>query len=193
MPLGARQSRQVDVRILAATNADLKGRMMLGTFRQDLYFRLARYTVYVPPLRERKEDIQLLATHFLRVFSTEMARETPRLGRETLEALWAYDFPGNIRELKNMMEHALLECEGAGEIEPRHLQFLHPAASAEPVTPKKAEVPSIDWPDFKRDELERIKQALMQTRGNVMAAARLLGTNRMRIYRLLRRHNLTAG
>ena len=193
LPLGARQGRSVDVRILAATNADLRDRMTAGAFRQDLYFRLARFTVYVPPLRERKEDIPLLAEHFLRLFSVEMGRETPGLSQGVLEALDAYDFPGNIRELKNMMERALLECNGADEIGPHHLQFLDLLPATGAPTPAGGASGEIAWPDFERLELEQIKQALTQTRGNIVAAARLLGTNRMRIYRLLRKYNLTAG
>ncbi|OGG44216.1 MAG: hypothetical protein A3F84_09455 [Candidatus Handelsmanbacteria bacterium RIFCSPLOWO2_12_FULL_64_10] len=186
MPLGARQGRSVDVRILAATNADLRDRMGAGAFRQDLYFRLARFTVYVPPLRERKEDIPLLTEHFLRLFSVEMGRETPGLSQGMLEALDAYDFPGNVRELKNMMERALLECNGADEIGPHHLQFLRPSPEAEVPTPAG----EIAWPDFERLELERIKQALTQTRGNIVAAARRLKIHRTRIYRLMRKYNL---
>ena len=182
----------MDVRILAATNADLRDRMQTGAFRQDLYLRLARYTVYVPPLRERKEDIPLLSEHFLRLFSAEMGRETPGLSREALASLGAYAFPGNIRELKNMMERALLECDGEEVVGPHHLQFLHPLHAAEALRPP-AGSGEIAWPDFERDELERVKQALTQTKGNVVAAARLLGTNRMRIYRLLRKHNLMSG
>ena len=193
MPLGARQERAVDVRVLAATNADLRTRMEAGTFLQDLYFRLARFTVYVPPLRERKEDIPLLSAHFLRLFSAEMGREAPGLSRAALSALDAYDFPGNIRELKNMIERALLESSGAEEIGPQHLQFLRPPPKAEVPTPAAEESGEVAWPNFERDELERVKQALTQTKGNVVAAARLLGTNRMRIYRLLRKHNLTSG
>jgi DNA-binding NtrC family response regulator len=180
----------VDVRILAATNANLQDLMSNGGFRRDLFYRLARYTVYVPPLRERKEDIPLLAEHFLRLFAAEMTRETPHLGRGALAALEAYEFPGNIRELKNMMERAMLECEGK-EIQVHHLHFLHPGP--QPIVPDSA-TPSkeeIGWPDFERQEFARIQQAMTQTSGNITKAARLLGINRSRIYRMLRRHSLS--
>ena len=191
LPLGARRDRAVDVRILAATNVDLRDRMATGAFRQDLYFRLARFTVYVPPLRERKEDIPLLTEHFLRLFSAEMGREAPGLSRGALEALEAYDFPGNVRELKNMMERALLECEEAEEVGPHHLQFLRPSTQAEASVASGEASGEIEWPDFERLELDRIKQALIETRGNIVAAARQLNIHRTRIYRLLRKHNLT--
>ena len=182
-PLGAIESRSVDARILAATNADLQQRIAAGTFRQDLYYRLARFTVHVPPLRERQEDIPLLAQHFLDLFAREMGRPIPGLSPEALRVLEAYDFPGNVRELRNVIERALLES-GGREIQPEHLHVLQGMPDREGT---QAE---LEWPDFERDELEQIKQALKQTRGNIVAAARLLGVNRSRIYRLMHKHNL---
>ena len=157
-----------------------------GTFRQDLYFRLARFTVHVPPLRDRKEDVPLLAQHFLDLLAREMSRQPPGLSPEALRVLTAYDFPGNVRELRNLMERALLESRGA-EIQPEHLHLLLPRPA------RADERADMEWPDFERDELEQIKDALKQTKGNVTAAARLLGVNRSRIYRLMHKHHLMAG
>jgi len=182
-PLGADESRPVDARILAATNADLQQRIAAGTFRQDLYFRLARFTVHVPPLRQRLEDIPLLTQHFLELFAREMGRQAPALSPEVLRALEAYDFPGNVRELRNVIERALLES-GGREIRPEHLHMLQALPDRDDTQTE------LEWPDFERDELEQIKQALQQTRGNIVAAARLLGINRSRIYRLMHKHNL---
>jgi transcriptional regulator with GAF, ATPase, and Fis domain len=120
--VGARQGRQVDVRVVAATNADVERRIQEGRFRQDLYFRVARFTVVAPPLRERREDIPLLAQHFLQLFVAEMGRDAPALSPEAHQSLSAYSFPGNVRELKNIIERALLESRGA-TVEPRHLHF----------------------------------------------------------------------
>jgi transcriptional regulator with GAF, ATPase, and Fis domain len=117
--LGADQGRQVDFRLVAATNADL----LSDGFRQDLYFRLARFTVTAPPLRQRRQDIPLLACHFLRLFAGEMGHEVPLLNAAVLEDLQDYDFPGNVRELKNIIERTLIESAGA-EIQPHHLHFL---------------------------------------------------------------------
>jgi len=127
MPVGSTSPKQVDVRILAATNADLRRKIAEGTFRQDLYFRLARFTVDVPPLREREEDIPLLAEHFLTMFAAEMgfagAGSKPTLSPEAQNALENYRFPGNIRELKNIIEHALILSRGS-EIQPEHLHLI---------------------------------------------------------------------
>ncbi|MSR83872.1 MAG: sigma-54-dependent Fis family transcriptional regulator [Candidatus Latescibacteria bacterium] len=127
--VGAKEDRAVDVRVLAATNADLQHKIQAGRFRQDLYFLLARFTVTAPPLRERKEGIPLLAQHFLQLFAGEMGREAPELNPETLALLSAHAFPGNVREFKNIIERALIESRG-GEIQPHHLHFV---AGGQPV------------------------------------------------------------
>ena len=106
-PVGGISDRKVDVRVVAATNVDLESRIGAGDFRQDLYFRLARFTVNIPPIRERKGDIPLLARHYLQMFAAEMGREAPQLGSEILQELSTYSFPGNVRELKNILERAL--------------------------------------------------------------------------------------
>ena len=188
LPLGARQGRAVDVRVLAATNADLRANMAAGAFREDLYYRLTRFVVEVPPLRERREDISLLAEHFLQLFALEMGRPAPGMSPQALSALGGYDFPGNVRELKNTIERALLESGGSA-IEPHHLHLLG-RGPAGPAAPRDDTSGPVDWPDFAAMELQQVKQAMLETRGNISAAARLLGVDRTRIYRLLRKHNL---
>ena len=111
--IGAKEGKKVDVRVLAATNVEVQDMIQNNAFRQDLYFRLARFTVTAPPLRQRQEDIPLLAQHFLQLFAAEMGREVPDLSAEVLEMLTAYAFPGNVRELKNIVERALIEGGGA--------------------------------------------------------------------------------
>ena len=122
-PVGGTDEKHVSVRILTATNANLQTKIASGTFREDLYFRLARFTVNVPPLRERKEDIPLLTAHFLKMFAAEMGIEPPVLTLDALSALEAYQFPGNVRELKNIIEHALILSRGS-DIQPEHLHFI---------------------------------------------------------------------
>ena len=112
MPVGGTRERHVDVRILAATNKDLRERITQNIFREDLYFRLARFMVSVPPLRERPEDVPLRTEHFISIFATEMGLEQPALSAEVMEALKNYQFPGNVRELKNIIEHALIRSQG---------------------------------------------------------------------------------
>lgn len=124
IPVGGAQERAVDVRIISATNQQLQSRIAQGAFRQDLYFRLAEFPVEVPPLRERTGDIPLLVNHFLKLFAAEMGRECPRMCPEALEALQYYSFPGNVRELKNIVEHAMIKSGGV-DILPTHLYLLN--------------------------------------------------------------------
>ncbi|MBT4503317.1 MAG: hypothetical protein HOC74_36645, partial [Gemmatimonadetes bacterium] len=143
----------------------------------------------LPPLRHRREDIPLLAGHFLRLLAGEMNREPPALDEAVLEVLMTYDFPGNVRELKNLVERALIKSRGA-EIRREHLELGQPteAASTAPVAPGvSSELPF----DLERAaawaEEEVLRRALAQSDDNVSAAARLLGTNRPRLYRILER------
>lgn len=128
-PVGALRPHPVQANIVAASNADFSRRIAQDRFRPDLYFRLARFTVEVPPLRDRREDIPLLAHHFIQLFSSEMNLPRPRVPAATLQALVAYDYPGNVRELKNLIERAVMEAEG-GDLREEHLHFfaLHPGA-----------------------------------------------------------------
>jgi DNA-binding NtrC family response regulator len=130
-PLGSMSERHVDVRILAATNQNLQEKIAENSFREDLYFRLAGYTVTVPPLRDRIEDIPLLVEHFLRMFTSEMGMQQPVLSPEALSALKAYYFPGNVRELKNIIENALIK-NGSMVIKPESLNLMEITATKRP-------------------------------------------------------------
>jgi DNA-binding NtrC family response regulator len=123
VPVGDTREKLVDVRVLAATNQNLKSKIVERMFREDLYFRLARFPVTVPPLRERQEDIPLLAEHFLKIFAEEMCQKQPVLTSEALSALKSYRFPGNVRELKNIIENALIRSNGSA-IKPEYLSFI---------------------------------------------------------------------
>ena len=189
--VGATTARTVDVRVVAATNIDLQARISEGGFRQDLFYRLARFTVTAPPLRERPDDIPLLAEHFARAFAADMGREPAALTDETVTALRTYGFPGgNVRELKNVIERALLECGGGAVIEPGHLRFAGGQAAPVPggdgASKAGPELPLHDL-DEAIAETEKwvVARALAESGGNVSAATRLLGTNRNRMYRIL--------
>jgi DNA-binding NtrC family response regulator len=134
VPVGATQSKTMEVRVLAATNANLQADVAEGRFRSDLYFRLARFTIDVPPLRARPEDIPPLAEHFLRLFAAEMGVAKSVLTPETITALQRHGFPGNVRELKNLVERALIES-GGGDIMPAHLHFVNFKSAAAPAVP----------------------------------------------------------
>ena len=186
-PVGGQAEQVVEVRIIAATNADLEAQMAGGAFRRDLYYRLAQFAVPVPPLRQRPEDIPLLAQHFLTLLAAEMSLQPPSLSPQALKGLQAYDFPGNVRELKNLIERALLESRG-GEIRPEHLHFAHvPSIDSDRPAPALGVSPEQVPFDLDEAEVFLTRRALEQAGGNVAAAARLLGTNRNRLYRILAR------
>lgn len=185
--IGGNAGRTVDVRIVAATNIDLQQQIAQGTFRQDLYYRLARFVVTAPPLRERREDIPLLALHFLHIFAREMGREAPPLAPAVIEALTAHSFPGNVRELKNAVERALIESGGAA-IEVEH---LHLATNQTNTSNGSGLELSFDIDQAAAEaELWVVKQALDRVGGNISQAARLLGTNRNKVYRVLGREQV---
>ena len=154
--------------------------MAAGNFRQDLYYRLARFTVSTPPLRARPGDLPALASHFLGVFAAEMGMAVPEIRPEALALLGAHSFPGNIRELKNVMERALI-LSGGKPVAREHLQLFAAAAPPAAILPPPVAGPlPLNLDDA---EQELIRRALEQTGGNVAEAARLLGVNRSRIYR----------
>ena len=126
MPVGATQSKKVDIRVIAATNADLSAKTDAKLFRSDLYHRLTGMIIWIPPLYERKEDIFPIAEYYLSEFAAQMG-VTPSLTPEAVAALETYDFPGNVRELMNIIENALIVSEGAA-IQPEHLRFRFPDA-----------------------------------------------------------------
>ena len=185
--VGETADRKVNVRVLAATNADLPARIQGEKFRQDLYFRLAHFTVTAPPLRERREDIPLLAQHFLQLFAGEMGRTPPPLSPQVLESLSGYDFPGNVRELKNIIERALIES-GGGEIQLHHLHYAPQVGTDSPASLPASPVPDLPM-DLERAaacaELWVVRRAIDRADGNISEAARSLGTNRNKIYRVL--------
>jgi DNA-binding NtrC family response regulator len=183
-PVGSSGQHKVDVRVIAASNARLQERIAAGAFREDLYFRLARFTVTAPPLRDRLEDVPLLSFHFLRLFAAEMGIKAPLLTQEALAALAAYDFPGNVRELKNIIERALIES-GESVILPKHLRFMQrsaPSTNSAPPANKAAVAASLPLNLAEAEEI-LIQRALQETGGNIASAARLLGVHRTRIYR----------
>ena len=184
-PVGAAEPRKVDVRVIVATNADLAARIAAGTFRQDLFFRLARYPVATPALRDRLEDVPLLAAHFLNIFAAEMGQPSPGLTPAAAAALRAYDFPGNIRELKNIIERSLIGS-GGETILPEHLHLPCCSAVPAPVITALGKEFTAKLPlNLAQAEEALIQRALDETGGNIAEAARLLGVHRTRIYRKL--------
>jgi DNA-binding NtrC family response regulator len=182
LPVGGTEERAVDVRVVAATNVSLEAEIGKGRFRQDLYYRLAGFPVEVPPLRERREDIPLLASHFVELFATEMGVPAPAISAAAQSVLAEYAYPGNVRELKNAIERALIES-GGSTIEAQHLHLTADVASS---TAALTGISVDDLPlNMARAERALMQRAMAQANGNLAKAARMLGINRMRIYRSL--------
>lgn len=130
-PVGSSRSERVKVRIVAASNVNFQQSIAEGKFRKDLFFRLARFTIEVPPIRERREDVPLLVNHFLELFADELNITKPEVSSEALQRLTHYSYPGNIRELKNILERAVIESGNSGSIGNSELHFFYEAAGFE--------------------------------------------------------------
>jgi two-component system NtrC family response regulator len=191
VPLGQTAPVPVDVRIVAATNIDPRKLLRDGTLRQDLYYRLAVVRLVIPPLRERAEDIALLAQRFLDRMAVP-GMEPRRLSSRALRLLYAHDWPGNVRELQNVMERAALLAAGP-EIGPADivLDRLDDAFDATEVD-GDLEAAGLDYESAKRGAVERfqrryVERLLAETGGNISAAARQAGLTRAALHRILNR------
>jgi len=178
-PVGGVVEREVDVRIVAATNRDLETEVEKGTFRQDLFYRLDVIRIRLPPLRERREDLPLLVDHFLRKFSAEHGCKVAGVDPEAMQALMAYHFPGNVRELENLIERAVILATGdrlALDAFPSlgRLSAAAPSLTNAPLVPESGLDLEHVVEDFERSI---IISALERTGGNRTEAARLLGVS----------------
>lgn len=177
--VGSSRTQRVDVRIIAATNADLDAAVAAGTFRMDLRFRLNTVTLQLPPLRERMQDIVSLAHYFLRFYAARYVRETTQFTRAALDLLLGHRWPGNIRELAHAIERAVLLASGS-VIDWNDLRIDSGPADAVP--------PSHE--SLSETERRRIEEVLRRTNRNVQQAAKLLGLSRGALYRRLERYGL---
>jgi two-component system, NtrC family, response regulator AtoC len=182
--VGGIKTTRVDVRLIAATNRDLQAEIEAGRFRKDLYYRLAVVPLLLPPLRERREDIPMLARHFVEKYNRKLNKRIEGISDEALAPLQAYGWPGNIRELENLIERVLLFADGP-LITPRDLPETMRQGSPQAPAPSHAEMPAgegglKDIVRMKAAELEKdlISKALEETGGNVTRAARLLQISR---------------
>lgn len=180
-PVGAAQSTQVDVRVVAATNKHLEEEIERGNFREDLFYRLNVIPFFVPPLRDRREDIPLLADHFLREFTTAYGRRPKELTAEAYRALTDHHWPGNVRELKNLIERIVI-LNPQVRVDARHI----------PLTPARR---SSDGSQGRFGSLQEVREAvereyilkkLEEANGNVTRTAELLGLERSNLYRKMK-------
>jgi two-component system, NtrC family, response regulator HydG len=204
--VGGSRTIPADVRVVAASNVDLAGEVRAGRFRQDLYFRLCVFPIVIPPLRERRDDISLLAEHFLQLFRARHRRNVTGFTRRAMDALLTYDFPGNIRELQNLVERGVVYASDTGLIDINHLftgfeQSPHIGLqvsdqgrldSSSSGSGKRDNPPSrVKSPDdLKALELSLYAKALEDAHGNVSAAARSLGMSRPTLEYRLKRNGL---
>ncbi len=178
--VGSSTTRKVDVRMISATNADLRAESEAGTFRSDLYFRLNTVEIHVPPLRERREDIPALAAHFLSRYAARYRRSVEGFEPTALQMVMSYGWPGNVRELDHTMERAVLMARGSRiELADLGLQTVKVASSQ-----------GLDEMSLEQVEAVLIRKALARNQGNVSHAADALGLSRGALYRRIEKYGL---
>jgi transcriptional regulator with PAS, ATPase and Fis domain len=207
VPLGGTKSIRADVRLVAATHRDLQAMVRAGTFREDLLFRLNVVRLEVPPLREREEDLRLLMEFFLNQFNKQFQKNIQGFSPKAIEILSRYPYPGNVRELMNIVEYCANVCH-TGSIQPEHLpdyvrEALYEISPSDLQVGAKEQTPwvpgaktemegrpighSLDWHEMERG---MITEALLRSRGNRTKAAKLLGWGRSTLWRKMKLHNL---
>lgn len=187
-PVGSNKEQQVDVRVIAATHQDLEEEVRNNRFREDLFYRLETFTLEIPPLRDRDEDIEMLAGRFLTRFATNMGKRIQGFSDEAMDRLRRYPFPGNVREFRNAVERAVTFCN-TDRIMPEHLPVRIRRHAPEPGT-KTIPVPLLDdgdavLPSLAEIEQRYIEHVLFRVNGNKKRAAAILGVARRTLYRRL--------
>jgi len=180
--LGGRKMIKLDARLLALTNVDLDAAVKAGRFREDLFYRLNVINIRVPPLRERKQDLAALIQHFVKQYAAKHARKVDRASQPALALLKAYDYPGNARELANVIERAVIVAKDR-TIEEHDLPVGLSAAVA---AQRQKEKP----PSLAQVEATYIAEVLAATRGNKTECARILGISRKNLYEKIARYEL---
>jgi len=183
--LGETTERQVNVRIVAATNYDLRQLVEEKKFRSDLYYRLNSFVIHIPPLRERKSDIPLLVDHFIKLFSSRLNKKIQRVDKNVIEHLLQYSFPGNVRELKHMIENAVILCEG-NELRINHFATLRQYL----ISAIKDDIPSAITYNLEQIERNTISLALQKAHYNKSKTAKLLNISRQALDRKLQKWNI---
>jgi len=198
-PLGQDEPLQVDVRVIAASNADFQKMVKQGKFREDLYYRLKVIEIHLPPLRERTVSIPLIANHFLEIFRKQLGKKIASISDQALECLLRYSWPGNVRELQHVIERACVLCQ-EGVLQMKHLpeELQNPLNTdilPPPLFPSpnpQCGVPEAVSPTLQyQSEEEKIRGALRQANNNRAKAAKLLGIARSTLYRQMQRYNVT--
>ncbi|MCA9744171.1 sigma-54-dependent Fis family transcriptional regulator [candidate division KSB1 bacterium] len=183
--VGGNELVKVDVRVISATNVDLEEAVKNGTFREDLFYRISVFPIRLPSLRERREDIPLLAAHFLEKYCNQESKQIEGIAPDALELLMAYGWPGNVRELENAIERATL-LASTSEITPKDLPNSVRAIGEKKIYEKDATLSS--W--IEKLEEDALRQALLECEGNISKTAKKLGIGRATIYRKAKKYGL---
>ncbi len=190
-PVGSSEQFKVDVRVIAATNTNLKEKIAAGTFREDLYYRIAVIPIYIPPLRDRKEDIPLLVNHFLEKSCRANNKKIKKISNEAMKVLIGYNWPGNVRELENLIERLVLvtdeELIGLSSLPP---EIRAPLQMVIKSLPEGKPLKEVTLQAAKQVEQEAIKKALAKAKGNRSLAAQLLRISRGTLYNKMREYGL---
>jgi DNA-binding NtrC family response regulator len=188
--IGSERTYAVDFRLISSTNRPPADAIRDGLLRDDLFYRISTITIHVPPLRERTEDIQLLAEHFFKMYARKYARPITGISQAAYQRLFAHGWPGNVRELQNVLERAVLLAK-ANKIEPVDLPFENGSVPERAAQGAAWDVP----PNLTLEEIEKlvIEKTLQRTGGNKQAAANLLGIYRPRLYSKIRKYNIDIG
>jgi sigma-54 dependent transcriptional regulator, acetoin dehydrogenase operon transcriptional activator AcoR len=191
--IGSANERLVDIRVIAATHKDLYAEVQRGNFRQDLYYRLNVVEIKIPPLRDRKEEIPALTTHLVQKIAKRFNRQTAQVEGELIHKLQQHDWPGNIRELENTIERALVRAGEGGVLTAEILEFPDqkcPVDGPSPETPKLEKAP-IPVRPLKEVERDMIREALAFFQGNIQQAAAKLGIGRNTFYRKMKEYGIS--
>ncbi|HPI71855.1 MAG TPA: sigma-54 dependent transcriptional regulator [bacterium] len=183
--VGGNELIKVDVRVISATNKDLEEEMKKSEFREDLYYRISVFPIKLPPLRERREDIPLLAAHFLNKFNQHEGKQIEGISPDALDLMMAYNWPGNVRELENAMERAVVLAAG-NEILAKDLPAAVRSLGEKRIYESDNTLAS--W--IEKLEEEALRQALLECEGNISATAKKLGIGRATIYRKAKKYGL---
>lgn len=193
IPLGASQPERVNIRLIAATNKNLLDEVQAGNFRKDLFYRLNVVTLHIPPLRERKNDIPLFLDHFIHQFNILQKKKVSGIAPEAMKILLNYDFPGNIRELRNILEYAFIFCTDKA-IQPGHLPkylFMPQSPQENPGQQNKKEYPiTTDKQTSTSKEKEEILSALTKYHWNKQKAAEALNMDRTTLWRKIKKWHI---
>ncbi len=199
-PVGSEKSMWVDIRVIAATNRNIEQSIKEGTFRQDLYYRLSVFTLSIPPLRERREDIPLIARNYLADFCKKLNKKVDRISEGALKALMQYEWPGNVRELINVIERAVILCQGDTITSEDLPEGICQHVGKQSVIDSLTEIISSEWkhktlPEIRRQALEIVERSYLQmvlteTRGRVGVAAQKAGIHPRSLFDKMKKYGL---